>query len=151
MDAVHAPDLELIRQRRSELREAIGALEQALAAPAPGRIGQWCERVHVALVELSADLRTHVSITEDPGGLFEGIVAASPRHANAVAHLCREHREITAEIDVLLAQTAASPPPDQLPAVRERGTRFLGQLVRHRQHSADVVHEAFEFDLGGET
>jgi hypothetical protein len=62
--------LEDVRCRRAELLESMRAVEQALAAPAPGRHARWAERVHVALVELSADLREHIDITEGPDGLY---------------------------------------------------------------------------------
>jgi hypothetical protein len=47
--------IEALRVRRAELYESMSALEQALAAPAPGRLDAWAERVHVALVELVGD------------------------------------------------------------------------------------------------
>jgi hypothetical protein len=34
-------------------------------------------------------------------------------------------------------------------AVRERGTRLLGHLVRHRQRGADLIFEAYQTDIGG--
>ena len=55
---------------RAELRESLGALEQALAAPARDRADAWAGRVHVALVELSGDFRDHIEITEGPDGLY---------------------------------------------------------------------------------
>ena len=61
------PGLERLRRPGAELRDSMAAaLEQALAAPAPGRAAAWIERVHVSLVELSADVREHVAITEGP-------------------------------------------------------------------------------------
>jgi hypothetical protein len=41
--------LEDLRRRRAELLESMSAVEQALAAPAPGRQARWAERVAVAL------------------------------------------------------------------------------------------------------
>jgi hypothetical protein len=35
--------------------------------------------------------------------------------------------------------------------VRELGTTLLGALVRHRQRGADLVFEAYQVDIGGET
>jgi hypothetical protein len=35
--------------------------------------------------------------------------------------------------------------------VRELGTALLDRLVRHRQHGADLIHEAYQVDIGGET
>src|SRR4051794_30200654 len=54
-EPVEADHLASVRARRAELRESMNALEQALAGAGPGRIEPWAERVHVALVGLSAD------------------------------------------------------------------------------------------------
>jgi hypothetical protein len=35
--------------------------------------------------------------------------------------------------------------------IRDLGTLLLGVLVRHRQRGSDLVYEAYELDLGGET
>lgn len=83
--------VESLRARRSELRESMGALEQALAAPARDRVGAWAERVHVALVELSGDFRAYIDITEGPDGLYRRVLTTSPRLSDAVARLAREH------------------------------------------------------------
>ncbi|HET6753975.1 MAG TPA: hypothetical protein VFH23_08495, partial [Jiangellaceae bacterium] len=58
--------IEALRVRRAELSESMSALEQALAAPAPGRRDAWAQRVHVALVELVSDFREHIAIAEGP-------------------------------------------------------------------------------------
>lgn len=147
------PDLDAIRRHRAELRESIHALEQALAAPAPGRAQAWAERVHVALVELSADLREHVHLTEGTDGLYRGVLASAPRLSNAVSRLTREHDEIAHLLDDLLLRTkqATAEAGDTADDVREQGTMLLGRLVRHRQRGADLLYEAYESDIGGET
>ncbi len=68
------PFLEQLRRRRAELLESMSAVEQALAAPAPGRQERWAERVHVALAELSADFDVHIAITESPDGLYRELL-----------------------------------------------------------------------------
>ena len=34
---------------------------------------------------------------------------------------------------------------------RQRGATFLGMLSRHRQRGADLVFDAYQTDIGGET
>lgn len=157
MDAVHTAldvdpgfDLEELRRHRAELRESMHAVEQALAAPAPGRAGAWAERVHVALVELSSDFRQHVGITEGPDGLYQDVLATAPRLSNPVARLTREHEEIGQSLDdaVISARDAAR--EGGVDRVRDMGVRLLGRLVRHRQGGSDLLYEAFESDLGGQ-
>lgn len=152
MDRVPAdPGLEVLRRRRAELRESMDALEQALAAPVPGRAADWTERVHVALVELSADLRTHVDVTEGPDGLHHAVLATAPRLSPVVDRLGREHVQLRACIDEMLEHLDGPNPGDGVAAARERGRSLLGQLVRHRQRGWDLVFEAYQADIGGET
>jgi hypothetical protein len=93
-----------VRAHRAELRESLSALEKALAGPSPGRVEAWAERVRVAaLVELSADLREHVELTEGPEGLHREVLTAVPRLAGAVRRLVDEHLEFTRLVDDLLS------------------------------------------------
>jgi len=148
----HDPGLGELRRRRAELRDALGALEQAMAAPASGRASAWGGRVQAALVELAADLREHIALTEGPDGLHEDVVANAPRLSNAVARLGREHTALTRLVADLLRRVDGQPVTDgDVDAVRDLGTILLGALVRHRQRGADLVYEAYQADLGGET
>lgn len=143
------PALTEVRQRRAELRESMNALEISLAVPAVGRVDFWAERVGVALVELSGDFTTHVAITEGPDGLHREIAQASPRLTFAVNKLTDEHRVIAEQIEKALTLAGATPP--DVDAIRDASTDLFGRLVRHRQRGADLIFEAFETDIGGET
>ena len=142
--------LESLRQRRAELRESMSALEQALAAPAADRKSVWAERVHVALVELSADFREHIDITEGPDGLYHGVLATAPHMSSSVAGLIREHIQIKARADQLLAMLSAPPAAADVDTARDLGTTLIAKLSRHRQRGADLVYEAYQTDIGGE-
>lgn len=169
-DAQTGPDTESesqdligVRRHRAELLESITALEQALAAPTPGRQMRWAERVSAALLELSGDFRDHVGLTEGPSGLYSRTIFSSPRLAGAVDRLTREHAKLSGLIDELLTLVgkadgsfAQADPmlgdpalgdPDE---VRDRGTTLLGALGRHRQRGADLVYEAYSVDIGGQ-
>lgn len=136
-----------LRARRAELRDSMSALELALAAPLadPGR---WLERVRAALVELEGDLRAHVDITEGPEGLHRDVTDVAPRLAGPARQLAAEHAVAGRLIDDLLAPPAPEPHPDR---VREQANELLALLVRHRQRGADLVYEAYQVDVGGET
>ncbi|MGH3308244.1 MAG: hypothetical protein ACRDOX_11200 [Nocardioides sp.] len=129
----------------------MSALEGALAAPATADQERWAQRVHVSLVELSGDLREHIDITEGPNGLYRDLLKTSPRLSGAVAGLTREHVMLCTQVDELLAQVAAPDVIEDVDRVRDLGTALLGRLVRHRQRGSDLVYEAYEFDIGGET
>ena len=139
--------LDLVRRRRAELRESMSALEQALAGP--GRDNHWAERVHVALVELSADFREHVSGTEGTDGLYVDLLGTAPRLAGAVARLTAEHATIAGLVEHLLERTATPMTDADIDDVRDLATQLLAQLIRHRQRGADLIYEAYQTDIGG--
>src|SRR5262249_29570942 len=129
-------ELDAVRARRAELRETLNLLEAALAAPARGREMIWGEAVHATLVMIADDLGAHVEVTEGPGGLHQAILAGDIRLANAVDALTDQHGQIAEEIAELVADSAAPVAPDDMDDLRERATKLLGQLVRHRQRGA---------------
>ncbi|MGZ5400566.1 MAG: hypothetical protein ACXWDM_11185 [Nocardioides sp.] len=143
--------LEELRRQRAELRESMSALEAALAAPTAADQARWAQRVHVALVELAGDFREHLDITEGPHGLYHDLLTTSPRLSGAVAGLKREHVLIRGQIDKLLARVTAPEVIEDVDRVRGLGTALLGRLVRHRQRGSDLLFEAYELDIGGET
>jgi hypothetical protein len=144
-------NLDVVRARRAELLESMSALEQALAGAGPGRVEAWAERVHVALVELSADLQAHLHLTEAPGGIYEEVVTAAPRLSGRVRRLVAEHAEMVRLVDELIARAGGALDENDVSLMRTRGITLLGRLVRHRQASADLLYEAYETDVGGET
>jgi hypothetical protein len=143
--------LEELRRHRAELRESMGALEDALASPATADRARWTQRVEAALVEVAGDFRAHVDITEGPSGLYLELLTTSPRLAGAVDDLTKDHLLIRGRIDDVLARVAGPDTTAAVDDVRAAATVLLGRLVRHRQRGSDVVFEAYEFDIGGET
>jgi hypothetical protein len=142
-------ELHAVRARRAELRETINLMEAALAAPARGRAVVWGEVVHASLMMIADDFGAHVEVTEGPGGLHQAIVAGDIRLANAVEALTAEHAQIAEEIASLVADSQPPVTEDDVDDVRERATRLLGHLVRHRQRGADLIYEAYATDVGG--
>jgi hypothetical protein len=142
-------ELDVVRIRRAELREALGALERALAAPAAGRAVVWGEAVHATASEIAADFSAHIEVTEGPDGLHQAILAGDLRLANAVAALTAEHERIAEEIAALVAESAPPVTAEDVEALRECGTKVLAHLIRHRQRGADLIYEAYATDIGG--
>lgn len=143
--------VDALRRQRAELRESMSALEDALAGPASAGQARWAERVHVALVELSADFREHIVVTEGKNGLYNDLLESTPRLSGAVARLTQEHAQIRDLIDDLLGRVPTPESKQDMDRVRDLGTALLGILVRHRQRGSDLVYEAYELDVGGET
>jgi hypothetical protein len=129
----------------------MAALEQALAAPTPGRHAAWAERVDVALVELSADFGEHVAVTEGSDGLHDAVLEAAPRLSNFVRRLASQHTVIRGLVGDLLERVRPPVAAGEVDAIRELGTALLDRLARHRQYGADLIYQAYQVDLGGET
>lgn len=133
------------------MRESLGAVELALSAPAAADPSSWTQRVHVALVELSADLRLHVRLTEGPGGLYGEVLSTAPRLTEAASRLTEEHTTIRELLDDLVVRAEKATTLEDITVIRDLGTDLLTMLMRHRQRGADLVYEAYEFDIGGDT
>lgn len=140
-----------VRRQRAELRAAMGDLEQALAGPAPGNHRLWAESVRDATVEVSEAFSEHVAVTEGTDGLYEDLLQAAPRLSGDVARLVDEHKLIAVRVDGLLSNLAGVRGGDDVARVRDLGTALLDTLIRHRQRGSDLIYEAYEAELGGET
>jgi hypothetical protein len=143
--------LESLRRHRAELRDSMSALEQALAAPAAGGFERWGDQVQAALSDLYADFLLHIEVTEGHDGLYGELLEEAPRLSEAVSRLISEHAAITGLLDDLVSGGTTPETDADVTAVRRLGTELLGRLVRHRQRGADLVYEAYEFDIGGDT
>jgi hypothetical protein len=147
-DAQPTPALEVAAIRRRELREALIAFEAALASPIRDP-ESWRADTSDALETLANAFEDHVTATEAPGGLYDEIAATSPHLRTKANRLRAEHPEITATLAAAAAQLAA-PPADAAAAdaARDELQRLMGRIVRHRQHGADLVWEAYAIDIG---
>ena len=155
--AQRAP-LDAVRGQRRSLRKALVAVEDALAAPvhADGSGRQeraWAVGLREAVEQLSEVFALHVEVTEGPGGLYEDLLEVTPRLDNTVRRFRAEHAAIRTILDAELARlgTALDGGQVDLEQSRRRLTRLLGRLVLHRQEGADLIYEAYQVDIGGES
>jgi len=142
------PALQAAAQRRRELREALIAFEEALSSPMRDRV-TWHVEATDALEALSHAFEDHVAATEASGGLYDEMREKSP-HLRAKANRLREeHPAITAALVEASARLAA-PPADEADAdaIRDGLQRLMGRIMRHRQHGADLVWDAYAIDIG---
>ncbi len=139
------------RRRRADLHAALVDLEEAISSPAVGRIESWTADVAKHLHGLLATIDEHIEGTERVGGLYDEIQARAPRLTGQIDRLRDEHpvmRERTRHLaERLEAQGVADDWP--LDDARDDVQRVLGEIVRHRQHGADLVYEAYHVDIGG--
>ncbi|GAB3970405.1 hypothetical protein V1634_23015 [Plantactinospora veratri] len=139
--------LRMVRRRRAALLGEIHLLEQALAAPArdPG----WRPRVRSSLGGLRCAFAEHMVSTEGPDGLYAELLDHAPRLARGVHVLIREHAAVVDTMSAL--QRRVDLPEIGVTELRNWATDLLRELSRHRQRGADLVYEAYQTDIGGET
>jgi hypothetical protein len=135
------------RWHRAALVPTIGSFERVLAEPAGGESLR--ARLSLGLHRLRSSFADHVVVTEGPDGLYAELLDHAPRLAPGVGVLVREHARVAAAIDALTGRLGA--PDADLDEIRSRSGRLLRHLCRHRQRGADLVYEAYDTDIGGET
>ncbi|SCG40708.1 hypothetical protein [Micromonospora inositola] len=135
------------RQHRPTLLGDVRALARALAAP-PGE-PRWRERLITRLGPVRQDFAEHVRLTEGPTGLYAEVLHHAPRLDRGVRLLTREHAAIATAIAALQHVAERPGVPDE--ELCGRAGQLLRALHRHRQRGADLLWEAYQADLGGET
>ena len=142
------PALQAAARRRRELHEALIAFEETLASPVRDRV-TWRTEVADALEGLGQAFEDHVSETEASGGLYDEMRDTAPHLAGTARRLREEPPAITAALAEASAALAAPLADDaDVDAVRDELQRLMGRIVRHRQHGADLVWEAYRVDIG---
>ncbi len=144
--------MRMARAQRADLRKAMIDLERSLARPAPGRVREWSDAVHEALVGLAATFERHIAVTEGDSGFLAEIAEHSPRLIHAIERLQAEHDRIRQELSSTLAHIRRLPGhanDDEIARLRDHVNVLVTDLVRHRQHGADLVWEAHAVDIGG--
>lgn len=143
--------LEVARERRHDLREALGELENALAVPAAADPEAWVGNTEKVLLGIRDEFDVHIEVTEGPGGLYEECVDAAPRVAVQIGLLTREHRRLAAAIDLgIEALRTGDADLARIDAIRDQLLELMRFLARHRQRGADLVWDAYNIDIGGE-
>jgi hypothetical protein len=145
------PTLREVQRRRADLHQALIDVEQAISGPAGARLDSWVADVTKQLGAMLTTIDEHIEVTERLGGLYEEIQQRAPHLSNQVGRLHAEHPTMRAETLELLDRFENDPVGDAWPvdAARDDVQRLLGRVVRHRQHGADLVWEAYNLDIGG--
>jgi hypothetical protein len=141
--------LEAAARRRRELRDALVELEDAAASPILDA-GHWREGVAARLAALRDAFAEHVAETEGSGGLYDEMEEIAPHVQAKARRLREEHPPLTrAIVDAEARFAGAFPDGTDLDAVRDDLQRLMARFIRHRQHGADLVWEAYALDIGG--
>jgi hypothetical protein len=145
------PTLREVQRRRADLHQALVDVEEAISGPAAGRIESWTADVTKQLHSMLATIDEHVEVTERVGGLYDEIQQRAPHLSNQVRRLHDEHPAMRTETLELLDRFENDPIDVEWPIddARDAVQKLLGRVVRHRQHGADLVWEAYNVDIGG--
>ncbi|MEX2557727.1 MAG: hypothetical protein WEB06_19110 [Actinomycetota bacterium] len=139
--------LEASRSYRRDCRQAITDLESSLEAPVAKRTIDWRLKVIASLSALRGSFYDDVSFSEGPGGLLEDVMIRATHLAHDVEKLRIEQRKLVLALDAELGRAMlVTETPD---VTRARLRALIQRLFRHRQHAADLVHDAYEVDIGG--
>ena len=153
MDRGETEALEAARARRGDLHRALLDLERALAGAARGRAQAWADSVRATLVRVRETFTAHIEVTEGAEGLYQEVLAQAPRLSGAVNRLQLEHADIASALDEVDNRLDApmSEADAWVESIRDAAITLMGLLVRHRQRGADLVYEAYDVEIGGET
>jgi len=145
------PLLAEAKRRRADLHHALVDVEDAISGPAVGREADWSGTVVEKLGIMRETIEEHIEVTESAGGLYDEIIAKAPRLSGAIDRLKREHPALRDSTSELISKLRTVPvgPLWPLDEARDDVQRLLGRIVRHRQHGADLVWEAYNLDIGG--
>lgn len=142
------PALEAAARRRRELREALVEFEGAISSPVRDR-ETWRTEVADHLEMLSNAFAVHVEETERSGGLYDEMAETAPHVAAKARRLRAEHPPIGTALAAAVSRLSPPLAADaDVDALRDDLQRLMGRIVRHRQHGADLVWEAYAIDIG---
>ncbi|MEV1016877.1 hypothetical protein AB0I89_18875 [Micromonospora sp. NPDC049801] len=110
---------------------------------------RWRDTVLLRLRPVRRDFAEHVRVTEGSAGLYRELLTHSPRLDHGIRLLTREHAAIVAAI--LAVQRVAERPEASPDELRHFTGHLLGALARHRRRGANLLWQAYQTDLGGET
>lgn len=140
------------RRARQSSHGALATLEEALAAPTPGRELSWRDKVVEALDLFLVSLDGQASADLGADSLLSEIGEAEPRLLPRVQRLHDEHRDLRESALSLRSQIATTtddPAEVDTADIRDRLSGVARRYRQHRARESDLVYEAINVDLGG--
>ena len=133
-----------VTQRRDRMQATLDELQRVVDLDDNGD-GQWRKAVAAALAEAAATWERHVSGSEAPEGILADVVEREPRLVPLVDTLLAEHTEIRALLERTNSTLATLDPS----AARQEVQAVANRFSRHHDLGAELIHHAYEVDLGG--
>ena len=141
--------LEAAKVRRKALHEAMIDFEARVmaASGAPG----WAERLDRGLTTLREALDDHIVEVEKPNGIIARALDAAPWLESHAEPLRAEHVELLASLDAVadLAEEIDVEDRETMRDLRHASLDLVRHLSWHRQRGADLVYDAYDYDIGG--
>jgi hypothetical protein len=141
--------LRTVKHHRSQLKRAMIDLEAVLARPIGDDPRIWLAAVRRRLADLQQAFDNHIHVHEGPDSFHADVVQSQPHLAPHVVSLQRDHHRLSIHL-LSLSELLEHHPAPEVHDIRALGTDLIHQFARHRQRGADLVWEAFNFDVGGE-
>jgi hypothetical protein len=127
---------------RDRTLAAVHRLEEALAAPGPGRTESWRSEVAAALEELEAATRDEEANAARPDSLLSDIARNQPRLRHRVHGLRTQYAHVRDTIAQLRAELAVDDSETDIADVRHRLAWPLTALRHQRARESDLMYEA---------
>lgn len=138
------------RHDRRRMREAMHALEDALASSSPSREAHWMKRVAEAAGELAERMQGQSDEFHTEAGILSDIIADAPRLEPRVRRLREQHSSaLKTLMDLVMIARSERPFNDE--DVAEIRTKLGDVLLTIRNLHAvesDLVYEAYNVDIG---
>ena len=133
-----------LKERREQLGDAADDLERAITGA--GDADAWRANVRGAVARVGVALDGHVREVESEGGLYDEIMASSPRLAHDIDRLRAEHEAMAQKITELSGALEGGMVPVE--DAREGCLMLLIDISRHRHRGADLLWEFYDVDIG---
>jgi hypothetical protein len=134
-----------VAQRRDRMQATIEGLRRVVELDDTGD-GAWREAAVAALSEAAATWERHVAGTEAPQGILADVVEREPRLAHMVDSLRTDHVEVQAIVDRAVAGLGTQDPA----GIREELENVAGRLSYHHHLGGEMIHSAYDVELGGD-
>lgn len=137
------------RRHHRSVYDATIELEAALAVP-PGDLAGWLAGVERSLGRVAQALAEQRAEYTGPEGIFARVLEQAPRLQHEVERVRAEQDRIAAEVVEALAAVRHSAGDDTtiVGRVRDECLDIFKTVSRFRHDSSDLLHGAYEVDIG---
>ena len=108
--------------------------------------GAWREASVAAVDEAATTWERHVAGTEAPDGLLADVLEREPRLAHMVDSLRADHVEIQAVLDRVRGSLPSQDPAEARKDVQD----VAGRLSHHHHLGGELIHSAYDVEIGGD-